>query len=386
MAKRTKPKSPEPQNQPEAARPSRGLDVLPLSAILGQERALAVLRNSCAAGRLHHAWIFTGPVGVGKCTTALAFAAALLDPSQALDPRGNPAPDPESDIQSMIRAGSHPDLHIIRKELAAFSRDADTRKSRQTVIGVEVLREFFIEPAARTRRVQVDSRAAKVLILDEAHLLNLEGQNALLKTLEEPPSGTIMILVTPNEDRLLPTVRSRCQRVPFTPLTEEAMAAWYAQRGLLHAPPAWLAHYGQGSPGAVAWALTFELSRWAEPMDAAVEALLHGEHRHNLPDLMTDLAKAWTERLAEGNDLASKDVAGKTAAFEVLRLAASMFNRRVLAHTDNSPLCERLSASIERIVDAERHVASNVNVQFVMESLVADWASLWRQPTLTPAR
>ncbi len=368
----------------EPVRPGSSLAVTPLAEILVQERALATLSAAANADRLHHAWIFAGPAGVGKFTTAVGFGAALLDPTSKPDAKGLLTPEPDSEIQTLVRSGGHPDLHIVRKELASFSRDSKIRQSKQTVIALEVMREFFIEPAARTRRVNVPSRVAKVLILDEAHLLNLEGQNALLKTLEEPPAGTLMILVTANEERLLPTVRSRCQRVPFVPLNAEAMAAWLARDGSMPALPAWLAHYGAGSPGTVAWALEMNLAEWAEPMDTAIEDICRGRFRPELGSLMADLVKAWTERLASQHDQASKDVAGKSAAGEVLRLAASMVHRRLEGRAKNASAAENLVACLERIGDAERHVATNVSPQFVMDSLVADWTQM--HASLTPAR
>jgi hypothetical protein len=95
---------------------------LPLSALLGQDRASGILVDSLRSDRVHHAWIFHGPAGVGKCTAAAAFASLLLDPTTAAGLSGEIAPDPESTTQQMLSAGTHPDFHYIAKELATYSR------------------------------------------------------------------------------------------------------------------------------------------------------------------------------------------------------------------------------------------------------------------------
>jgi DNA polymerase-3 subunit delta' len=154
---------------------------------------------------------------VGKFTTALAFAAVILDPSSQPDLSGVIEPDPESASQQLLAAGTHPDLHIITKELAVVSRVDSVRDSKQRNIAKAVLEEFLLEPAARTGSMN-GALASKVFIVDEAELIDGVGQNSLLKTLEEPAPGSVIILVTANEERLLPTIRSRCQRVGFAPL------------------------------------------------------------------------------------------------------------------------------------------------------------------------
>ena len=137
----------------------------------------------------------------------------------------------EDDDEASL-SSPHPDLHIITKELARYSDDRATRERKLTRMPVEVVRQHLIEPAQRP----ACSGMARCSSLDEAELLAGEGQNALLKTLEEPPGGasggpTVIILITSSEDRLLPTIRSRCQRVGFTPLPEEVIAGWLDEHG-----------------------------------------------------------------------------------------------------------------------------------------------------------
>jgi len=115
-----------------------------LADILGQDRAIETLRASVRAERVHHAWIFAGPPGVGKRTTAVAFAALLLDPSTGPTLTGEIEADPDSPIQRKIAEGTHPDLHIITKELAAHSEEARVRRQKQITIAKEVIIERLI--------------------------------------------------------------------------------------------------------------------------------------------------------------------------------------------------------------------------------------------------
>ncbi|MEE8460420.1 MAG: hypothetical protein V3S08_11120, partial [Phycisphaerales bacterium] len=91
-----------------------------MKKILGQGKAVETLLGSLRSGRFAHAWIFAGPRGVGKFMTAIELARILLDPDAA----GDGAVDPASETSRMIDAGVHPDLHVVRKELARFSDDA----------------------------------------------------------------------------------------------------------------------------------------------------------------------------------------------------------------------------------------------------------------------
>lgn len=355
-------------------------EVLRFAQIIGQDRAIDTLSAAVSSQRLHHAWIFSGPTGVGKFTTALSFAAALLDPDSKPDTQGRLTPPADSYVQRLIASGTHPDVHIIRKELAEHSRDPATRKSKQTNIAVEVVREFFLEPATRTRQVNVSSRAHKILIIDEAHMLDQYGQNAVLKTLEEPSEGTIIILVTNNEDRLLPTVRSRSQRIVFTPLDDASMKRWLASRGI-PALPEWLAHFAAGSPGTVLWAQEFGLDAFHAPVEAGIDAMASGRFKHDLGKSINALADKIAERLGEETDQASKDVAGKAGAADALKLTASILDRRLRRALAAGEDAERWIEALERIPEAERFAASNVNRAFVMDNLAA---GIWR--ALTAAR
>lgn len=360
--------------------------------ILGQQHAISLLMAAAQAERIHHAWIFHGPAGVGKFTTALAFAAMLLDPTTAPDLAGVLAPDPGSETQRLLRAGAHPDLHIITKELAAVSREPTVRTSKQRVIPVDVVREFLIEPAQRTRSVVNRSLAGKVFIVDEAELLRADAQDVMLKTLEEPAPGSVIILITSSEDRLLPTVRSRCQRIAFTPLDDAAMGVWYDRSGMPTEPREhreWLIRYAGGSPGWVTQAVEHGLFAWQQTLEPPLTHIDAGrpvpELGAALHTLVEEKAAAWVKT----NPEASKEAANFAWSRRMFAFLAERYRlayRESLMRGGSPGSSERFLRAVETIMAAEGHAAANVNIQFVMENLAAQLSVRLSRPAPRPAR
>lgn len=164
---------------------------MPFARVLGQQVPIDVLRRSIRSGKTAHAYLFEGIEGCGKKTTALAFIEALFCG----------ADDGCGSCSSCRKMGSlqHPDLHLVEPE-GAFIKIDQIRNLQ---------RELTLRPA---------EAPVKACIIDDADRLNPAAANALLKTLEEPPGNALMILLTTNPARILPTVRSRCQLLRFTPL------------------------------------------------------------------------------------------------------------------------------------------------------------------------
>lgn len=348
-----------------------GAGYVPLSGLLGQARAAAVLRSAIGSGRVHHAWIFSGPAGVGKFTAAVGFAALLLDPATAPEPTGVREPPAGTPVQELIRSGTHPDLHIVRKELAALHREPEVRKRKQTNIPKDVLEQFLLEPAALARSLPGDSPAGKVFIVDQAELIDATGQNVLLKTLEEPPAGTVIILVTSQEERLLPTIRSRAQRVTFGPLDEAAMEQWLARAGL-ETPPGmkpWVVEFAGGSPGVARTVLSAGLHEWHR----ALGPLLAGLDRGTFPaDLGGTMAKLIEERAAadaEASVVASKDAANRAWSKRMLGYVAQHYRGALRAAPG-----ERPARALDLVADAERQIDANVRYNDVLENLAAQLA------------
>jgi len=175
-----------------------GLNCSGWDEIYGQGKAIAFLKDILRRGEMPHALVFTGPRGVGKYTTALLFAAALLCPSGE--------PDACASCLKVSR-GVHPDLHILEAEGNQILIDQ--------VRGLEG--ELRIKPQESRR---------KVVIIDEAVSMNQDAANAFLKTLEEPPPETFIILVAERRDELLETVASRCHEVRFSALGKKDVEAF----------------------------------------------------------------------------------------------------------------------------------------------------------------
>jgi DNA polymerase-3 subunit delta' len=206
--------------------------------IYGHDAQVEQFRQAIARGRLASTFLFVGPPGIGKRTFALKLAQTLLcpmRPAEKMDPCG------QCPMCRQVRAGSHPDLHVVRKPddknelpLALLIGDGDKRNREG------LCHEIALRPFAGDRRVA---------IIDDADLLNVEGANSLLKTLEEPPAGAMMILISTALEKQLPTIRSRCQVVRFRPIPEPDLAELIVSTGITEdtAEAARLAAYSEGS-------------------------------------------------------------------------------------------------------------------------------------------
>ena len=376
MAKRTTKKKPLLKRLPSDNAPPpipTYPTPIPLSSIIGQPHALDILNRSMQSNRVHHAWIFHGPKGTGKFTAAIAWASILLDPTSTPDLAGNIAPDSTSQTQHLINAGTHPDLHVIRKEMARYHKDEKTRNAKLATIPKAIVEEHLINPVTLAASTQTKSIASKVFIVDEAELLNFQTQNAILKTLEEPPPGTVIILVTSNEDRLLPTIRSRCQRVSFAPLDDDAMREWITTTNIESTPEQhqWLLSTANGSPGTYQNALNANIYQWALDL----EPLLAQCDRNQYPltlgsrmaQLIDDWAKAWVKAGEKIGENRSKLVANQHASSHMFALIADRY-RKQLTHPTKT---HRALQAIDAIDRAQNELSTNVQLRFVMDHLAA---------------
>lgn len=201
-----------------------------LDGILGQDRAVDLLRRSLSAGRLAHAYVFTGPPGVGKRATALALASACLcttRPGEGCDSC------PEC---RLVGALTHPDLFL--EDLARAQAERATA-SQVSIDQVRRVRGHLALRAVRGPR--------KLAVIDDAERMTGDAQNALLKTLEEPPGRTTLVLVATNAAVLLPTIRSRCQQVRFAPLEDAVIERLLVDGGVEPADAATAAPLAEGS-------------------------------------------------------------------------------------------------------------------------------------------
>lgn len=183
--------------------------------IAGQDKAVEQFRAAWDSRALHHAWLLAGPRGVGKAHFAREAAVRLLSEA-AGPPVGLPALDTPEDhpIAKFIAAGSHPDLRWLER----LENEKTGNLARNiTVAQVRELGEFLaLTPALSSWRV---------VVIDSVDDLEKSAANALLKMLEEPPPNTVFLLVSHAPGRLLPTIRSRCRRLEFHSLADDAMAS-----------------------------------------------------------------------------------------------------------------------------------------------------------------
>ncbi len=291
--------------------------------LVGHDAAVERFRRAIDSGRLASTFLFVGPEGIGKRRFALQLAKSFLcersDPAE-LNPCG------QCPACQQVAAGTHPDLDLIAKPedrseipVALLIGDAQHRMRAGLCYNISM------KPASGRRRIA---------ILDDADALNEEGANCLLKTLEEPPPGAILILIGTSAQRQLPTIRSRSQIVRFSPLTNEQVAQILIEQGLAISEES--ARYAaELSGGSVAKAVELVEPRVLEFRKEFLSALA------NIDIDANTLAKS----VAEFIDEAGKEGAAKRARFRQVVDFASTFYRAVLLR------CGEIASPMDRDVD-----------------------------------
>lgn len=330
-----------------------------LRDVEGQARAIEALRRALAGGRLHHAYLFAGPEGVGKGLAAQGLAEALLCT----------APRPDGDACGACNAcrrsqqRQHPDLHVVARR----EKSAGVLESQ---IKIDQVRE--LQKALSFKSFE---GARRVVLIDEPEKMNPATANALLKTLEEPGPDTHFVLVSAASHRLLPTVVSRCQRVRFSPLDRALVARRLVEiAGLEMEQATLLSGLAEGSIGK---ALTLKGSALLERREAIIERaddpdgprrvpqlldfadeLSKPDARSGLP-LVFHLLRTWyRDVLLIGAGLPDDALVHRDLAERVRQRAATLDPRQVLSRLEL--LNETEYAIVER----------NSNVRLSLESLL----------------
>ncbi|WP_203292320.1 DNA polymerase III subunit delta' [Maricaulis parjimensis] len=207
--------------------------------LFGHETAETSFARAWESGRLHHAWMITGPKGVGKATLAWRAARRILGaaPDAAFGPLGASPQDP---VCKLLEAQSNPDLLLLRPPWD------DKRKRWRAEITVEEARKapHFFEKSSGAKG------GWRVCIVDSADDMNTNAANAILKTLEEPPQRGVLFLVTHTPGRLPATIRSRCRRLDLRAPTPEQTTQWLTREHAIAGPDAEAAaRLAHGAPG-----------------------------------------------------------------------------------------------------------------------------------------
>ncbi len=248
-----------------------------LADVIGHATATARLRRAVTSDRPASAYLFSGPAGVGKRAVADAFALELLCATPA---RAGACGACAQCVR--VAAGTHPDVTVV-------VRDADRRDIRTEQVR-ELSRWLALRPLMARR---------KIALVDGADTLNEHGQNALLKTLEEPPGAAVLVLTAGRASRLLPTVRSRCQPVRLDPLSDAELARFLETRQVTREEAVLLVARAGGCPGR---ALALRDDPQAEQRTRLLERLAQ------LPDLPAADLSALAQTVARGEVDAAMDV------------------------------------------------------------------------------
>ena len=251
--------------------------------VAGHEAVKKTFLAAMTSGRFHHGWLLKGPRGIGKSRLALQMAIRLLGGGQDAVLRTGV----EDPVARLLAAGSHPDFRMIRQP----EDDKGKKKAEIPVESVRELAQFFsLRPALGGRRVA---------IIDALDELNRFGANALLKPLEEPPLGAVLILLSHGERAVLPTIMSRCRVLPLSILPEKEMREALGETG---APAARVEDLMRLAPGRPGRALAFQGAE-VETAEKAVRAALRSINRLESPALQAALSAVGKSDAALGVSL-----------------------------------------------------------------------------------
>ena len=329
--------------------------------LLGHEQQIEMFRRTIARGGLGQAYLLSGPEGIGKRTFAAILAQALFcrtNSAAALDPCGISPPCKQ------LSAGAHADFLQVAllpgKAELLIEQFIGTRENR----GNEGLcHELALKPMDAER---------KVAVIDDADKLNDASANALLKTLEEPPRGSVILLIAANPDRLLPTIRSRCQTIRFAPLATGDIAELLLEQSIADTPAA-AEEIAALSGGSLATAVQL-----SDPELLAARREIHrglASDRFHSGEIA---AKALECIEAAGTEAAAQ----RQRAAWILHFCVEFYREALTGVSLADPeAAEVIGAAMERAVEAQLHLDRRMTVGLCIEALFDDLGRIARAAT-----
>ena len=317
---------------------------MPFDAVLGQQQAINQLRTALRSGHLAHAYLFSGIEGIGKFTAAVAFAKALNCLTHADDSCDNCAACRKTEKRL------HPDVFFIEPD--------------KNIIKIEQVRDIQKKIIFKP----LEGRK-KVVIIDQAEKLNLHAANCLLKTLEEPPDDTVLILVANTALPLLPTILSRCQSVRFAPLGAEMISFFLKRRGRSE-DDGFIAALAQGS---IKRALVLLETEFLSRRRELIKLLVAGSTGSCEP--LFHLAKVATEEQQELPQILEflqtwyRDLYILMSGFP----AEKLYNRDMLAEMQEALQSETRELILKRLKKLQwihAHRTININYTVALESML----------------
>lgn len=321
--------------------------------VVGHRPVLQFLEHSLGRGRLAHSYLLVGPPHVGKLTIALQVA-------QAANCEGDNPPCQACTQCARVAAGRHADVVTI---------GVDEGGTTVKEIGIDRVREL-----QRIMSLSPFEGRCHVFIIDGAERLSEEASNALLKTLEEPPDQVLLVALATSEDRLLPTIRSRCQRLELLPMSASELASALEDRGVPPERARSLAAWSQGCPGLALLAMEdgSRLEMESQDLEQMVDTL-----GSPLPDRL-DLAAGLAERFSSDREGVAERLEQWVGWWRDLLLVGTGAAEYVV-HPDLLPTLEPLGDQLEvhtitrairMIQETQDHLGENANPRLALEHLL----------------
>ena len=314
--------------------------------IVGHQRIIKNLQKAIERGHLSHCYLFEGESSLGKKKVALAFAKTLLCKEEDLTPCNR--------CKSCLKfdSGNHPDLILIEPEKGLIKKKLID----------DLIKDMNKAPYESKRRI---------IIIDDSHDIGIEGQNALLKTLEEPPSYINIILISHNSNNLIPTILSRCEIVKFTPIESEKIVNLLTNKyGKTEEEAHFIANFTKGSIGkAIALCQSDSFFEKRDEIIQIVGSILQGdktkifnsmefflEHKDDYHELL-DIILYWIRDLIIYQE--TKDS----------NLVLNKDKIPLILNIPNLKL-DRINGIIDTIIETKQNIDRNVNYQLAIETML----------------